>query len=748
MKQVLVAAMAGLVAGGALAGGIGTAPLPLERVFADPPLAGQVPRALTLSPDGAFVAYLKPRADDQLRFDLWLQPAGGGEARMAVDSLALSGGTAALSEAELARRERARLAGTRGITEYRWAPDGQSLLVPLDGDVWLAPLDGPPRRLTQSDDSEVDAKLSPRGTHASWVRGANLFLFDLATGRERRLTPDGGGAISWGLPEFVAEEEMKRTTGSWWAPDDRRIAVARVDESEVRLAVRATIGSDGTRVTEQRYPFAGTANARVSLHIFPVSGRGRPVRADLGPDPDIYLARVDWLAPETLIVQRQPRNQSRIDYLAVDARTGRSRLLFSETAGTFVNLHDDLVPLADGRRFLFSSEETGFRHIFLWDGAGRRQLTRGDWPVDSLIGVDEAAGTLLFTAFADTPLEKGLYRAPLDGSAPLVRLADPGFWVEAAADGKGRQAIVTRSAPGQPPQVLLLEPETGMRRWIAENRVEDTPWASHAGAFIAPRFGTLAAADGQAMHWTMLVPPGLAPGERRPVFFEVYGGPGVQRVRRAWGSLLHQHLARAGWVVFLLDNRGTSGASRGRAFEEPLHLKVGTIEVEDQMRALEWLKAQPFVDPERVAAYGWSYGGYMVLRLMTRHPQAFRAGIAGAPVTDWTLYDTHYTERYLGNPAANPAPYEAADVTREAGRLARPLLLLHGLADDNVVFDHSARMMAALQQAGRPFETMVYPGQTHRIAGAVLQTHMWRQIADFLARHVLAAPVPAPGPRP
>ncbi|MFN3591087.1 MAG: DPP IV N-terminal domain-containing protein, partial [Thermaurantiacus sp.] len=217
MKHALVAVAAAMLPAEAssVSAGIGDTPLSLERVFANPPLAGQVPRALTISPDGGHIAYLKPRADDQMRFDLWVRPTAGGEERMAVDSLALSPGDVALSEAELARRERARLAGTRGITEYRWAPDGLRLLVPLDGDVWLAPLAGAPRRLTQSDDSEVDAKISPRGRYVSWVRGQNLYVLDLETGRERRMTRDGGGAISWGLPEFVAEEEMKRTTGSW-----------------------------------------------------------------------------------------------------------------------------------------------------------------------------------------------------------------------------------------------------------------------------------------------------------------------------------------------------------------------------------------------------------------------------------------------------------------------------------------------------------------------------------------------------
>lgn len=715
--------------------------LTLERVFANPPLAGAVPRALKLAPDGRHIAWLKPRADDQLRADLWVQSVATGAERMAVDSLALSSGPVALSEAELARRERARLASSRGIVEYQWAPDGASLLVPLDGDIWLAPLDGAPRRLTATSATETDAKLSPAGRHASFVRDQNLFVLDLATGRERALTTAGGGTVSYGMAEFVAQEEMDRHTGQWWSPDDARIAIARIDEAPVKVAVRAAIGSDGTRITEQRYPFAGTPNVAVSLAIHPLAG-GRPMAVDLGPDPDIYLARVDWLNPGQLIVQRQSRDQKRLDLLLVDAATGRSRTILTETSPTWVNLHHSFVPLADGRRFVWASERSGHRHLYLVDGERLTQLTSGDWSVDELLAVDEAGGRLLFTGFRDTPIEKALYEAPLalgaegrlspPATAPK-RLSPPGGWAEAVADGKGRAALVTRSTPAQPPQVLLVA--DGRSRFVAENPITATPYAPYLPGHVVPVFGTLKAADGVSdLHYELLVPPGLKRGERAPVFFEVYGGPGVQRVQRNWGGTLHQYLVRRGWAVFLLDNRGTPG--RGRAFADPIHRRMGFPEVDDQMAGLAWLKAQPFVDPDRVAAYGWSYGGYMVQRLMTVHPRAFAAGVSGAPVTDWTLYDTHYTERYLGNPAVDMAPYTASDVTRDAARLERPMLLIHGLADDNVVFDHSARMMAALQKAGRPFETMVYPGQTHAIRDPALQTHLWRTIMAFLDRTV------------
>jgi len=728
-----------------MASGVSSAAqLTLERVFASPSLSGAVPRALTLSPDGRHVAYLKPRADDALRTDLWVQGVDGGAERMAVDSLALSSGPVSLSEAELQRRERARLMSARGIVEYAWTPDGTGFVVPLDGDLWLAPLDGPPRRLTASAESEVDARPSPDGRFVSYARAANLYLFDLAANRERALTTEGGGTVSYGLAEFVAQEEMKRMTGQWWAPDSTRLAVARVDEADVAIAVRAAIGSDGTKVTEQRYPFAGTPNARVSLEIRALDGRA-PVPVDLGPDPDIYLARVNWLSPGQLVVQRQSRDQKRLDLLLVDAATGRSQLLFSETSPTWVNLTDNLLPLADGRRFLWTSERSGFSNLYLWTGTALAPLSRGDVMVEEVLAVDEAAGLVFFTGQVGTPLAKGLYRVALDGRSPPERLTPEDSWAEAVMDRKGQVALVTRSTPAQPPQVALVGADGNQIRFVAENRIGDTPYAPYAQAHVLPRFGTLKAADGQALHYAMLVPPGLAPGMRAPVFLEVYGGPGVQRVRKAWGRPLHQYLVQQGFIVFMLDNRGASG--RGVAFESPLYRKLGTVEVEDQLAGVEFLKRQPFVDPDRIFVYGWSYGGYMTLRLLTRAPGVFAAGVAGAPVTDWRLYDTHYTERYLGNPATDPGPYEAASVVPDAAQLARPLLLIHGLADDNVVFDHSARMMAALQRSGRQFATQVYPGQTHGIADPVLATQMWTGILAFLGRAAAgpAEPLGKPG---
>ncbi len=711
--------------------------LTLDRLFANPPLLGTPPRAVTIAPDGRHIAWLQPRENDQLRFDLWVEEIETGKRRMAVDSLALSDGAATLSEAELMRRERARLGSSRGLVEYQWSPDGQSLLTPLDGDIWLTPLNGKPRRLTNTTSTELDAKLSPRGSYASFVRDQNLVVIDLATGAERALTSGGGGLISYGLAEFVAQEEMHRMTGQWWSPDDRRIAIARIDETPVKVAVRAAIASDGTRVTEQRYPFAGTPNALVSLEIHNLSGEA-PVTVDLGPDADIYLARVDWLNADQLIVQRQSRDQKRLDLLLVEAATGKARILFSETSRSWINLTDNLKPLKDGRRFLWSSERSGQHHIYLWDGAALKPVTQGDWSVEKLLSVDEDKGSILFTGFRETPIEKSLYRVALAGGEP-VRLTSPGGWTEAVSDKRGHALLLTRSTPTIPPMLLLATTDGEPLNIRREINSQDFPYAAHLGAHIAPRYGTLKSADGKTdLHYALQLPIGLPEGSKVPVFFEVYAGPGVQRVRREFGKLIHQYLLQRGWAIFQVDGRGTP--SRGTAFEGAIYRKLGFPEVEDQMAALAWLKSQPFVDADRVAVYGWSYGGYMVQRLMTRYPQAFAAGVSGAPVTDWKLYDTHYTERYLGNPATDPAPYTASDVTLDAARLERPLLMIHGLSDDNVVFDHSARMISALQKQGKPFELMVYPGQGHGIRPPELSEHLWKTITDFLDRKVRQKP--------
>ena len=707
-------------------------PLTLERIFSSPDLAGPQPRGLRISPDGRLVTLLKNRRDDRDRYDLWAIDGATGEERMLVDSLKLGTG-AELSEAEKMQRERARIGGTRGMVAYDWTADGKRVLVPLDGDLYLAPTDGDPVRLTNTPEGELNPTVSPKGRYLSFVRGGNLFVIDIATRGEQQLTADASDTTSWGVAEFVAQEEMDRQTGHWWSPDDALIAVARVDESGVRIVNRAAIGAEGTRIYPQRYPLAGTPNARVELHVMDPAGQRR-VKADLGSDPDIYLARVDWSKDgKTLYVQRESRDQKRLDLLAVDPATGAAKVVLTETAKTWLNLHNNFRALADGS-FLWWSERSGHGHLYRVIRGQWTPITSGPWQVREVIGVDEKRGLVWFSGNRETPLEQHVYSAPLSGRGETKLLTERGWWNTGVMDGAANRIIVSRSNQDQPTQVYLADREGKRVRWLSENRIDaDHPFAPYIAGHADTTFGTLAAKDGSVLHYKLLTPK-LEPGTRYPVFMIHYGGPGAGRqVTRSWGGTVSDYLVQQGWIVFAIDNRGTP--DRGKAFEDHLYHAMGTVEVEDQLAGVEWLKSQSFVDPARIATYGWSYGGYLTLKLLQKAPGVFAAGIAGAPVTKWELYDTHYTERYLGDPKAKRSAYPSADAMAEAGKISDPLLLMHGMADDNVVLEHSTAFMTAMQEQARPFDLMLYPGQTHRFAGEGPNVHSWRMIEGFLTRN-------------
>ena len=709
--------------------------LTLERVFASPDLAGPQPRALKLSPDGSLVTLLKPRPDEKERLDLWAIDTRTGKERMLVDSKKTGSG-AELSEAEKMQRERDRtVAGSTGIVTYDWSPDGRNILVPVDGDLYLASLEGKVTRLTDTPDGELNGVVSPKGRFVSFVRGGNLFVQPMG-GKERQLTQGASDTVSWGVAEFVAQEEMDRRTGYWWSPDDALIAVARVDESPVGTVTRTAIGGEGTKVYTQRYPAAGTPNAIVDLYVMRPDGSGQ-VKVDLGPDKDVYLARVDWSADgRILYVQRESRDQKRLDLLAVDPATGKTKVVLTETAKSWINLSDNFHPLKDGS-FLWWSEKSGHGHLYRIDGGKWTALTSGAWEVRQVVGVDEGRGLVYFTGNRETPLEQQLYVTSLRKPEPPRALTQQGWWNDAVMDGAATRVIVTRQNSDQPKQVYLADSAGRQLQWLSQNALTgDHPYAPYLASHVKTTFGTVKASDGSTLYTKMLTPP-LEPGKRYPVFMIHYGGPGAGRqVTNTWSGALNQYLVDRGWIVFAIDNRGTP--DRGKAFEDQLYRAMGAVEVEDQLKGVEWLKAQPFVDPRRIATYGWSYGGYMSLKLLEKAPGTFAAAISGAPVTRWELYDTHYTERYLGQPQDRNSAYPSSDAIDDAVKITDPLLLIHGMSDDNVVFDNSTALMAKMQGAAVPFELMVYPGQTHRVGGPKISVHLWRTIEDFLARRGVA----------
>ena len=713
--------------------------LTLARVFGNPDLSGPQPRALKLSPDGTLLTSLRARADEKERFDLWALDTRTGQERMLVDSKKVGSG-AELSEAEKMQRERARIGGQKGIVAYDWAPDGRSILVPLDGDLYLATLEGKTRRLTNTPGGELNPVVSPKGGFVSFVRDQNLWVQPIGGEAARAVTTGGAGNVHFGEAEFVAQEEMDRRTGYWWSPDDRRIAVERFDESPVHTAVRASIGASGTKTYEQRYPAAGTPNVLVELYVMNADGTGQ-VKVDLGNDPDIYLARVDWTPDgQTLLVQRQSRDQKTLDMLRVDPATGKAKVWFTEKAGakSWINLGDSYHVMPDGS-LIWRSERDGYGHLYRFAKGKWTQLTKGPWVVTGLEGVDEAKGRLYFAGLKDDVLEQHIYSVDIAKPNVVTRLTERGWRYGAVMDSAATRLILSRSNTEQPTQTYLAD-ATGKRlSWIIQNPIgPGHPYYPFMASHQPTKFGTIKAEDGSTLYWEMITPP-LEAGKKYPVFFEHYGGPGTgQQVMRGWQGALPQFLVDQGWIYFKIDNRGSY--NRGKAFEDQIYHAMGTVEVADQLAGANYLKTLPFVDGGKIATYGWSYGGYMSLKMLEKNPGVYAAAVSGAPVTDWQLYDTHYTERYLGDPAKDPKSYSTSAAVEEASRIRDPLLLIHGMADDNVFLTNSTLVAAEMQKTKTPFEMMFYPGYTHRVAGPGISEHLWGTILDFLDRNVKNKP--------
>ncbi len=731
MKLILAALAATAIAGAAMA-----EQLPPKRIFESPDLNGPRARGVKLSPDGKSVTYIKVRADDLTITDLWVADVDGGEPRLLIDGKQLAPDGRELSEAEKARRERAGVA-TRGIVDYAWDDQGRLILAPVEGDLYVYDIAARQvRQLTRTPGDEIDAKVSPKGRFVSYVRDDNLYITPAAGGPERALTEGGTELKSWSTAEFIAQEEMDRHTGYWWSPDESRIAIAHVDQTGVDVVDRPEVGAAGATVVAQRYPRVGRPNAVVDLYVQDLAS-GRRVKVDLGGDPDIYLGRVSWSKDgRTLYVQRQSRDQRRLDLIAVDPATGQGRVILSETSPHWVDLTDDFRPLGDGS-FLWSSEKSGFRHLYLHDAGGKliRQVTRGDWPVVELLGVDEARGVAIFSANRDVPVERRIYEVSYKRPADPRALTPAGGWWSAEVARAGGAFVGTYEDPRTPPQTALYRADGSRVRWIEENALKaGHPFAPYADRLRIPEYGTIPAADGSPLWYSLRTPPGFDPAKTYPVIVQVYGGPGSARVSKTWQSPDDQILLDAGYILFKLDNRGTP--NRSAAFKTAIDRKLGQLEVDDQIAGARWLQAQPYVDADRIGVTGWSYGGYMTLLLLTAPDSPFKAGVSGAPVTDWTLYDTHYTERFMGTPKDNPQGYEASEVVRRLDRLQPgALLLVHGMADDNVTFDHSTRVMFDLQARGVPFETMVYPGLRHRGGWTPMnRLHRAMQTLDFFDR--------------
>src|SRR5437773_1052812 len=620
-----------------------------EQVARYPRPGMAIPGKIRYSPDAKFVTYLVSERGDLVR-DLWgLELATGRRQRW----LSPPGETVTeenISREEMLRRERLRLRET-GITDYIWAEKANVMLLPLRGELYRW-AEGSVTQFTGG--GVIDPEITDGGHRTLFVRDGDVWTIDEAG--ERRLTSHPAGMTN-GLAEFIAQEELDRLSGYWPSPRGNMVAFEQVDESNIPVFPIVHQAKPALEIEEHRYPFAGAENARVKLGVVSVEG-GTTTWMDLGNDEG-YLARVDWHSDGRLLVQWLSRDWTRLELRAYGVGGGADRVLLEETLHPWINLHDDLRVVESTGEFTWSSERSGFRHLYLYgpDGTLIRQLTRGEWPAEATVALDQKGRQLYFVGWQETPLERQLFRVSLDGGEPERLTRAPGMHGAVVAPDFSSyvDAWDSRTDPPNINVVGMTDRRSTVSIHSADVSVDVSP----------PELHSFRTSDGVELHAAVYRP---TVSGRAPVIVSVYGGPGPQMVNDSWAQtvdLRAQMLAQHGFVVLKVDNRGS--ARRGLAFEAPIARRFGQIEVRDQVEGVRWLETLGFADVSRVGIYGWSYGGYMTLMALAMAPDLFKAGVAGAPVTVWEGYDTAYTERYMGTPQENPEGYRLGSPLTHVG---------------------------------------------------------------------------------
>lgn len=589
------------------------------------------------------------------------------------------------------------------------------------------------------------ATFSPDGRRVAFVRENNLFVVDLATMAERQLTADGKrNAIINGGADWVYEEEFSMARAFEWSPDSKRVAFIRFDESRVPEYNMQTWGGLYPSDYRFKYPKAGDANSLVSVWIADAA-TGSKVKVDTGQETDIYLPRIQWTRSANLLsVRRMNRLQTKLDLLHADATTGKTTLVLTETPTSalggqpaYVDLEftDDLTYLADGKTFIWTSERSGFKHVYRYDLSGKLlgAVTSGNFEVTSLLGVDEKTQTAYYISAEVSPLEKHLYEIGLNGQNKQ-RLSNEQGTYSANFSPDFAYYLLSHTSSSSPLTVSLFRSANDE---IKPLRVLETnqPLRQRLGQYTisAKRFFTIPTPSGERLNAWTIRPSEFDSTKRYPVLMFVYGGPGSQTVKNEWDGrdfFWYQTLAQKGYVIVSVDNRGTG--SRGNAFRTVTYGQMGKLETQDQIDAAKYLKTLPYVDPARVGIWGWSYGGYMTALCMTLGADVFKTGISVAPVTNWRFYDTIYTERYLKRPQDNASGYDDNSPVTHADKLRGNYLLIHGTGDDNVHFQNSVEFVNALVAAGRPFRSFYYPNRNHGIYGGNTRMHLYQMMTDFI----------------
>ncbi len=711
--------------------------LTLQAIFAEGGITGRGPETIQWSPDSTKVSFVQ-RDDSGEHGQLWYIDAASGNKAVLVAESKLQSLAPPASQIKDERKKE--WVQRYSVAAYQWTPDSKHLLFDSQGQLWYYSLDtGTAVQLTSSTDASTDPKFSPDGKRLAFVRKHDLWVHQVGSDVEadKRITTDGDENLLNGEVDWLYAEELSVRSNYFWSPDGKRIAFLQMNEKNVPVYPIVDWMSAHPSVSQEKYPKAGDPNPEVRVGVVsPDGGKVRWISVGEGKDKDIYIPRFGWIREGLLYIVVANRLQTQLDLYFVDAVTGRSRLMLRESEPDTWVLDEstDIKVLKSGDGFLWPSWRDGYTHLYLYsfdkgnplvsDAKLVRQLTKGEFEVSGIAGIDDVSGTVYVDANADDPRQQQVYAVKLTGG-PMQKISAEDGTHRATFAPNGRFFVDNYSAVMSPPRLSFCTVGASCNI-VWQARTVNTY------DFVAPKGLELKAADGVTkLYGRLLLPPGATGQATTPVILNPYGGPAGQSVVNAWGGagfLFDQIMLRNGFAVLVVDNRGTPG--RGKKFVAASRHDAGKVELADQLAALDQVLAQyPVLDGQRIGWWGWSYGGYLTLYAMT-HSDRIKAGVAGAPVTDWHLYDSTYTERYMGLPKDNAAGYQSSSDVLAAANLKGRLLEVHGTSDDNVHLQNTIQMIQRLITAGKQFDLQLYPGKTHGVTGTAERVQLYQRILD------------------
>jgi dipeptidyl-peptidase-4 len=633
------------------------------------------------------------------------------------------------------------------IDEYTFSPDETKILIGTETEkiyrystkmeyyIW----DIKTEKLTKlsAGGKERLASFSPDGSKIVFLRDNNIFVTDIATGKEQQVTTDGlWNNIINGSPDWVYEEEFEFTKAYAWSPDGSKLAFYRFDESKVKEYDMVLYDSLYPTVYKYKYPKAGEDNSIVSIHVYDLKS-GKTQLMDVGSEKDQYIPRIKWTEDSNILsIQRMNRLQNKLEILLADATAGTSKVIYTEMNKYYIEISNNLTFLKDKKHFIFTSDKDGYTHIYLYniDGSLVKQLTSGNFEVSDIKGVDEKNDLVYFVSDEEAAYDKALYSVKLDGTKKTKISEKEG--TNDADFSEGYKYFINTYSNANTPSIYTINKANGKElKTLIDNSAIVA--ATKEFGFTQEEFFKFKTSDNIELNGWMIKPPDFVATKKYPVLMYVYGGPGDQTVKNSWGYFDYawfEMLAQKGYIVVSVDNRGTGG--RGETFKKCTYGQLGKLETADQIETAKYLGNLAYVDKARIGIWGWSYGGYMTALCLTKGADYFKMGIAVAPVTNWRYYDNIYTERYMGLPKDNASGYDDNSPVNHVKKLKGKFLLVHGTGDDNVHFQNSMMLADALVNANKQFEMQFYPNKNHSIYGGYTRFHLFTRMTDFILENL------------